>query len=55
MGRARSASEIPDSTSAEIAGAATNADESITAWLNMNITRMSSCEVIAVCCTGGSG
>ena len=54
-GRARRASEIPDSTSDESAGAEMNAAESVTARLNMNITRMSSCDEIAVCWIGGSG
>src|SRR5437773_11294560 len=47
IGRASIASVVPDSTSAEIAGAAANTAENASTKLNMNITRMSSCDATA--------
>ena len=48
IGRASIASVMPDSTSAEIAGDAANTAENASTKLNMNITRMRSCDATAV-------
>jgi len=55
IGRARSASAMPDSSSPEIAGAAMNTAASDSTQLNMNITRMSSWDTIVFFCGSGSG
>src|SRR5204862_159627 len=55
MGRARIARAIPDSSSPETAGDATKTAASESTQLNMNITRMRSCETIVFFCASDRG
>src|SRR6266550_794814 len=55
IGRARIASAIPDSSSPEIAGDATKTAASDSTQLNMNITRIRSCDTIVFFCASESG
>src|SRR5207244_1288977 len=55
IGRARIASAIPDSSSPEIAGDATKTAASERTQLNMNITRIRSCETIVFFCASERG
>src|SRR5438477_1777775 len=55
IGRAIIASAIPDSSSPEIAGDATKTAASDRTQLNMNITRIRSCETIVLFCASESG